>query len=99
MKDIDNHVIEKWASKWKQLGSQLNVGEHVIRHIECDHHEDCERCCRIMLSKWLEETVHPTWGLLINALDKVSDNATGLFNSYCYSFFIYLYKLGKLLVN
>ena len=92
MKDIDNHVIEKWASKWKELGSQLNMGEHVIRNIEYDHPNDCKRCCRMMLSDWLEETAHPTWGLLINALDKVSDNATGLFNGYCYSLFICLYN-------
>ena len=83
MRDIDDHVVEKFATKWKQLGSQLNVGEHLIRNIECDHRNDCERCCRIMLSKWLDETAHPTWGTLINALDKVSDNAAGVYyNNY-----------------
>ena len=87
MKDIDNHVIQKWASKWKQLGSQLNLGEHMIRNIEYDYPNDCERCCRIMLIKWLEETAHPTWGILINALDKVSDNATGLYYICCGSLF------------
>ena len=93
MKDIDNHVIEKWASKWKELGSQLNTGDHVIRNIECNYPNDCERCCRIMLSKWLEVTAHPTWKVLISALDKVSidkvcidkasDNATGMYSIYC----------------
>ena len=79
MRDIDDHVVEKYASKWMQLGSQLNVGEHVIRNIEHNYPSDCERCCRIMLNKWLEETAHPTWETLINALDKVS---AGLWNSY-----------------
>ena len=82
MKDIDNRVIEKCASKWKELGSQLNMGDHLIRNIEHDYPNDCERCCRIMLSKWLEETAHPTWGILKSALDKISDNTTGLYNSY-----------------
>ena len=78
MKDIDNHVVEKWASKWKELGCKLNVGEHLIKNIEYDYPNDCEMCCRIMLSKWLDETAHPTWGILKRALDEVSDNATGL---------------------
>ena len=90
MRDIDDHVVEKFASKWKELGSQLNVGEHVIRNIEYDYPHDCERCCRIMLSRWLDEIAHPTWGTLINALDKVSDNVTGLYYKFCCLFVIYL---------
>ena len=79
MKDIDNHVVERWASKWKELGSQLNIGEHLIRNIEHDCPSDCGKCCRIMLSKWLEETSHPTWGALMSAVDEVSDNSTGMY--------------------
>ena len=90
MRDIDDHVVEKFATKWKQLGSQLNVGEHLIRNIECDHRNDCERCCRVMLSRWLDETAHPTWGALINALDKVSDNAAGVYYNYCCCFLLVL---------
>ena len=78
MKDIDNNVVEKCASKWKELGSRLNMGEHLIRNIEYDYPNDCERCCRIMLSKWLEETAHPTWDILIRAFAEISDNTTGL---------------------
>ena len=81
MKDIDNHVVEKWATKWKKLGSQLNIGEYVIRNIEYDHPNDCERCCRKMLSKWLDQTAHPTWGMLKTALDEISNDITGLHNS------------------
>ena len=76
MRDIDDHVVEKFATKWKQLGSQLNMGEHLIRNIEFDHRNDCEGACRKMLSRWLEETANPTWGTLINALDKVALIAT-----------------------
>ena len=98
MRDIDDHVVEKFASKWKELGSQLNVGGDLIRNIEYDFPNNCERCCRIMLDKWLDETAHPTWEALINALDKISDNATnaddtGLYDSYCYCLSIDLYNL------
>ena len=78
MRDIDNHVVVKSASKWKQLGSQLNIGEYVIRNMEYDHTNNCERCCREMLSKWLEETAHSTWGVLTTALDKISGIAASL---------------------
>ena len=79
MQDIENYVVIRWASKWKQLGSQLNVGEHVIRNIEYDHQNDCEGSCSTMLSRWLEETDHPTWEMLISACDKASDDPTGLY--------------------
>ena len=81
MKDIDNHVVKMWGSKWKELGTQLNIGEHLIRNIEHDHPNDCERCCRIMLSKWLEETANPTWEMLIGALNEIADDATGLYKN------------------
>ena len=84
MKDIDKYVVERWASKWQKLGSKLNIEEHLIRNIECDHPNDCEGCCRIMLSKWLEETAHATWDMLIRALDEISDNVTGLYSIYGY---------------
>ena len=71
MRDIDNHVVEKWATKWKQLGSQLKIGESVIRIIDYNYPTDCERCCREMLRRWQEETAHPTWKVLISALDQI----------------------------
>ena len=79
MKDIDNHVVGKWASKWKELGGQLNVGEEVIRNIQ----HDFERCCHNMLETWLDQTAHLTctWKILINALDNVSSEPpAGLYN-------------------
>ena len=91
MQDIDNHVVEKYASKWKELGSRLNMGEHLIRNIEYDHPNDCERCCRKMLEKWLEETPHPTWETLQSALDKISDKATGLYSIYCEIVYFVMY--------
>ena len=77
-------MIKKWASKWKELAGQLNMINDVITNTEHNHPNDCEECCSIMLSKWLEETSHPTWKVLISALDKVSiDSETGLYISYC----------------
>ena len=84
MRHIDSHVIKELSSKWKELGSQLNIGEHLIKSIESDYRNDSERCCRVMLHKWLKGPTHTTWEVLINAVDKVSDDITGLCNnSYC----------------
>ena len=82
MRHIDSHVIKKLSSKWKELGSQLNIDEHLINSIESDYCNDSERCCRVMLHKWLKGSVHTTtWEVLIDAVDKVSDDPTGLCNN------------------
>ena len=88
MMDINNHVVVRWATKWKQLGSQLNIEQQLIKIIDHNHHGDCERCCREMLSRWLEEKAHPTWEMLISALDKISLTTTGL-NNYCYTLWLF----------
>ena len=84
MRHIDSHVIKRLSSKWKELGSQLNIGEHLIKSIESDYCNDNKRCCRVMLHKWLKGPAHTTWEVLINAVDKVSDDATGLCNNSYY---------------
>ena len=78
MKDIDNYVVERWASKWKQIAAQLNIEEYLIRNIDYNYPSNCEECCRKMLGNWLEQNTHPTWEKLINAVDQVSENLTGL---------------------
>ena len=80
MRDIDKCVINtRYALQWQKLGSKLNIEEHLIRNIECNHPNDCKGCCRIMLSNWLEETAHPTWYMLMRALDEISTDA-GLYS-------------------
>jgi len=77
MKDIANCVVVRWASKWKEIARQLNIEEYLIRNIEKDYPSNCVQCCEIMLSDWLEQSRHPTWEMLINALDQVSENFAG----------------------
>ena len=78
IKDIANFVVVKWASKWKEIARQLNIEECLIRNIEHDYPSDCVECCWKILSDWLEQSRHPTWEMVINAVDQVSDNLTGL---------------------
>lgn len=71
MKDISNHVIPLWAPKWKQLGTQLGLQEHVINNIEHNPPHDSENHCRNMFAKWLEMNVAASWADVISAVDNV----------------------------
>jgi len=44
MKDIDNHVVVRWASEWKEIARQLNMEEYLIRNIDHDYPNNCVEC-------------------------------------------------------
>ena len=71
IKDIHNHVVPKWASKWKQLGTQLNIDQHLMDIIECDNPNDCKSCCCEMFSKWLDINPVASWDDIITAVDNL----------------------------
>ena len=86
VKDIHNHVIWNWAPKWRQLGTQLNIDQHLMDIIEHDHPNDCEICCSKMFSKWLGSYPTASWEDIITAVDNLSSNGmyecTSKLNSY-----------------
>ena len=65
-------MVPKWAPKWKQLGTQLNIQQHLMDIIEHDHPNDCETCCSEMFSEWLDNNPAASWGGVITAVDKTS---------------------------
>ena len=73
-KELQNHVIRIWASKWRELGIQLNIDQHVMDIIERDNPSDCKSCCSKMFSKWLEINVFACWEDIITAVDNVLTN-------------------------
>ena len=87
MEGVRHSTKYRWTfdrKHWIWLLQWLNIGEHLIKSIESDYCNDNKRCCRVMLHKWLKGPVHTTWEVLINAVDKVSDDATGLCNNSYY---------------
>jgi len=80
LKDIDNHVVPRWAPQWKQLGRQLNIADHLLNIIDHNYHNDCEECCSKMLSNWLDENESSsiTWDAIYNALVNLPEDFTGL---------------------
>ena len=74
MKDIQNHVVPKWASKWRELGTQLNIDQHLMDNIECDNPNDCKSCCLEMFRKWLDVKPIASWEDIVSAVDSLSPN-------------------------
>ena len=70
--DINNYVVPNWASKWRQLGSQLKIQQNLMDIIECNHSQDCETCCSKMFTEWLDTEPAASWGDVITAVDKIS---------------------------
>jgi len=70
-KDLNNHVVPWWAPKWRQLGAELGVGDHLMDIIEHNHPNNCETCCRKMLGEWLRRTPSACWEDLTTTVDKL----------------------------
>jgi len=72
-KDLENYVVIKYATTWKQLGKNLNINEDLLNIIEKDNPLSCENCCSKMLSDWLDLTPEASWGMLFDAVEKLQD--------------------------
>ena len=70
LRDIDNYVVIRFATNWKQLGKNLNINEDLLNIIE-KNDPDIENCCSKMLSDWLDLTPHASWEILLDAADKI----------------------------
>ena len=75
MKDLNNHVIEKYAIYWEKLAVELGLRNYHIANITENNASrklrQIEECCSQMLQKWLEIDPLETWGKLDNALKKI----------------------------
>ena len=73
MKDVEDHVVTRLATRWRQLGEHLNIDQNSLDILQHNYPNDCEECCSRMLADWLDKNTHEntTWGALIDAVDKV----------------------------
>ena len=65
-------MVPQWASKWRQLGTQLNIDQHLMDNIEHDHPSDWESCCSKMFSKWLDINPAASWDDIVTAVDNLT---------------------------
>ena len=73
LKDINNTVVIKFATNWKQLGRNLKIVDNLLNIIEKNHPHDSETCCSDMLNQWLDLTPNASWKLLNRAIKKTQD--------------------------
>ena len=78
LKDINNSVVTRVATKWKQLGRNLEIDDNLLTIIETNSPHDCESCCSDMLSEWLDLTPNASWKILNNAIDKTQEELNGV---------------------
>ena len=73
MKDLEEHVVTRFATQWRQLGYLLNIDQNLLDILQCNYPNDCEECCSRMLDAWLQQNTkeNTTWETLIDAIDKL----------------------------
>ena len=70
LKNIENYVVIKCATMWKQLGKNLDIDDDLLNIIEKDNPDSCENCCSKMLSEWLDLNPNASWRILLDAVNK-----------------------------
>ena len=71
IRDVLNNVVPKWASKWRELGMQLNVDRYKMDVIEKEHPNYCKGCCIKMFSIWLDSNPAACWEDITIAMDNL----------------------------
>ena len=82
---LDHRVLvqELNGVQWDTLGINLGLSVEEIQEIELDHQTTSRRRSE-MLNKWLKKELNPTWLMVLDALEKMSENrlANRLRNAY-----------------
>lgn len=62
-------VISTVSAQWRQLADLLNINPSITAAIDGKHSDPC-LACREIFTRWLKgEGTHPTWDVLLEALD------------------------------
>ena len=74
LKDLCNHVVQKVADKWRDIGIQLidPTSARALDIIKANHPQDVTECCKCMLEKWLNTKPDASWNQLLDALKSPS---------------------------
>ena len=59
----------KFATKWSNIGLELDIDSEVLDIIDADYKNDVQKCCSIMLRKWLDSDPEASWGKLFDAVE------------------------------
>jgi len=59
-----NKFLTEYCRLWRSVGYKLELQDSVLNVIQSDHPTQNMECFRIVLQKWLEQDVRPTWNTL-----------------------------------
>ena len=79
-KELQRYITPRYATSWREIGTQLELSSTRLSIIETDHPFSVERCCNAMLSKWLEQDKDASWQKLFNAIDYRTGQPHGIGN-------------------
>jgi len=65
---LNRLFIENYATKWRNIGLELNVSSEALDIIEVDHLTDVKARCKAMLKIWLQKDNEASWGKLLHAV-------------------------------
>ena len=51
--ELNRQVIPHVCLDWQSVGHHLEVDPSVMKVIDDDYHDDVEKCCRTMFTRWL----------------------------------------------
>jgi len=69
---ISNYIVPQWAPWWRQLGTELKIDDYLMRIIERDNPNNCQRCCFELLEEWMNRNPEAFLEDLIVATNKLS---------------------------
>ena len=69
LKDLYELITPNYATKWKEIGTLLDLPNERINIIEADNPGKTASCCNQMLQVWLQADIVATWEKLFNAIE------------------------------
>jgi len=66
---LNRLFIENYATKWRNIGLELNVSSGALDIIEVDYSNDVKARCRAMLKIWFQRENEVSWGKLLHAVE------------------------------
>ena len=67
LKDLRQHIIPRYATQWRVIGTLLGLPSAALDSIAHDY--EAFRCCFVMLKKWLEVDPTASWSKLLTVIE------------------------------
>jgi len=68
LKELENYVTPHHAAKWREIGTQLDIGKGTLDAIEHDCYHKAVPCCNSVWEKWLEVDDFASWKKLLDII-------------------------------